>query len=288
MEGSSHAQEYTLCDIDHAPMIPTERGRTPQESDHHSRNGHTIQTARQAMLLKYQSTDGNHHWITAAQAGAFLGCSRRTLDNYRTRNDTYGARLLRAHATGRLIPESLGIWWDSSTRRLLTSTGAAWHHHELTQPAHWASVQAATIAHLKAQAKHKDAEMKELQQTAAALAALALAACASAPKPTDYPAHVMPLENGHYQSTAEAYGDPQAATQAATIYARGQCSDIGKAPAITDTKHDSNEPKTTAGKWAATTAILGSALVAHNRGSPAAATSYTYRTTLTFTCEGAR
>ncbi|GMU45903.1 MAG: hypothetical protein AMXMBFR26_06850 [Porticoccaceae bacterium] len=238
------------------------------------------------MLLKYQSADGNHHWITATQAGAFLGCSRRTLDNYRTRSDTYGARLLRAHATGRLLPEPLGIWWDESRRRLLTSTGAAWELHELTQPAHWAAVQAATIADLKRQLRHKETENMELQKSASvAFAALALASCASAPDPKDYPAHVIPLTGGQYQSTAEAYGDPKAATQAATIYARGQCDDIGKRPAVVNAEHDSNEPKTEAGKWGSALATLGAALYAHNTDRYYSAGSYTYRTTLRFTCE---
>lgn len=236
------------------------------------------------MLLKY-STSSGEHWIHHSNAMRFLRCSRRTLDNYRHRSDTPGARLLRAHATGRLLPECLGIWYSEKDRRLFTDTGATWELHELTQPDHWASVQAATIADLKTRLHHKETEVMHLKHTIATLTAAGLAACASSPKPADYPAHVAPLQGGQYAATATD-SDPQRAAQAALIYARGQCSDTGdKQPAIIEAAHDSNEPDTTGKQWGSAIAQAGTALYAHNTGRTYIPPAYTYRTTLRFTCE---
>lgn len=238
------------------------------------------------MLLQYHTPDGNFHCLTADEARDFLGCSRRTLDNYRRRSDTYGARLLRAHATGRLLPDDAGIWYCRQSRRLYASTGAAWELHELTQPAHWSSVQAATIADLKAQLNHKETAVMHLKRTLATLTAAALAGCASEPKPSDYPAHVAPLQGGRYESTATD-SDPQRAAAAALVYARGQCADLGQIPAIDTAKHDSNEPQTTGAKWGSALAEVGAALYAHNTNRTYIGPDYTYRTTLQFTCEPA-
>ena len=92
------------------------------------------------------------------------------------------------------------------------------------------------------------------------------------------------MQGGEYESSAQA-GEPSAATQAALVYARGQCEAHDKQPAIIDAQHDNNEPDTTGKKWGSGLAQIGSALYARNTNRVYIPPSYTYRTTLRFTCE---
>lgn len=169
---------------------------------------------------------------------------------------------------------------------MLTDTGAVWEVHEITQHRHWASVQAATIADLKTQLNNKETETMTLKRALAALTCSALAACASGPDPKDYPAHVAPLPGGEYSATATD-SNPQTAQQSAIVYARAQCADIApdRQPAIIDAKHDSNEPQTTGAKWGSSLAQAGAAVYAHNTNRVYIPPSYTYRTTLRFSCD---